>query len=122
MTGAMARHLNLRVAWHDNRWNGRMCHAPSKNSFCIDLDRIRTERKEDDEDLVHDKHFAELKDGESGVLGRLWRIHERQDVVANVQASLSGHQERQFDAWQIDSVQQAPTIRTGNLKTFKNVF
>ena len=34
------------------------------HSFCIDLDRIRTERKEDDEDLVHDKHFAELKDGE----------------------------------------------------------
>lgn len=34
-------HLTLRVAWHDARWNGMVCHEPSHNSFCIALDRIR---------------------------------------------------------------------------------
>src|SRR2546423_14991939 len=62
--GAVQHQLNLRVAWQDNRWNGHVCDAPSKNSFCIDLDRIRTERKDAEEDLTHGKPFWDLKDGE----------------------------------------------------------
>ena len=46
MSGAAVHHLNLRVAWHDDRWNGRVCRAPSKNTFCIDLDRIRAQKDE----------------------------------------------------------------------------
>ncbi|MBW2664221.1 MAG: hypothetical protein JRD93_20155 [Deltaproteobacteria bacterium] len=33
-------HITIRVAWHDNRWNGTVCSAPSHNSFCVALDRI----------------------------------------------------------------------------------
>jgi len=64
MAGPALQHLNLRVAWHDNRWNGHVCRAPSKNTYCIDLDRIRTERNADAEDAIHGKPFWELKEGE----------------------------------------------------------
>jgi len=37
-------HLTMRVAWHGSRWNGRVCPAPSSNSFCVALDRIREEK------------------------------------------------------------------------------
>jgi len=43
-------HLTLRVAWHDNRWNGTICRAPSLNGFCLDLPRIRETRKDASED------------------------------------------------------------------------
>lgn len=53
-------HLTLRVAWHDNRWNGRICKAPSRNSFCVALDRIRRERDDAKEDLFADVSWSEL--------------------------------------------------------------
>jgi len=53
-------HLNVRVAWHDNRWDGAVCRAPSSNSFCIDLDRIRAERDDVGEDGIAGRAFAEL--------------------------------------------------------------
>jgi hypothetical protein len=37
-------HLTVRVPWHDQRWNGRVCQAPSRNTFCLDLKRIRLEK------------------------------------------------------------------------------
>ncbi|MCU1284051.1 MAG: hypothetical protein JWO13_401 [Acidobacteriales bacterium] len=53
-------HLNVRVAWHDNRWNGTVCRNPFANSFCVDLDRIRAERDDALEQAVAGKHFADL--------------------------------------------------------------
>jgi hypothetical protein len=64
MAGAALHHLNLRVAWQDSRWNGHVCRAPSKNSFCLDLDRIRAQRKDDEEDSRNAKPFWELNHGE----------------------------------------------------------
>jgi ATP-dependent exoDNAse (exonuclease V) alpha subunit len=64
MAAGAFHHLNLRVAWHDNRWNGRICRAPSANAFCLDLDRIRAERDEAAEDRLQDKPFWELKEGQ----------------------------------------------------------
>lgn len=43
-------HLTVRVAWHDNKWNGTVCNAPKNNSFCIALDRIREQRDDDKEE------------------------------------------------------------------------
>ena len=51
-------------AWHDDRWNGHVCRAPSKNTFCINLDQIRLERDEAEEDAISGKNFADLKEGE----------------------------------------------------------
>lgn len=56
----MIHHLNVRVAWHDNRWNGAVCRAPSANAFCVDLDRIREERNDAAEDSVAGKAFTDL--------------------------------------------------------------
>ncbi|MHB1937483.1 MAG: AAA family ATPase [Acidobacteriaceae bacterium] len=53
-------HLNVRVAWHDNRWDGTICRNPCENSFCIDLDRIRLERDDASEQKLAGKNFADL--------------------------------------------------------------
>ena len=31
----MAKHLSLRLAWHDDGWNGCICKNPQKNTYCI---------------------------------------------------------------------------------------
>src|SRR5437773_5624849 len=54
------QHLSIRVAWHDDRWNGTVCRAPSQNSFCVGLDRIRAERDEVLEDQIKGKAWADL--------------------------------------------------------------
>lgn len=53
-------HLTMRVAWHDSRWNGRVCSAPFSNAFCVALDRIREERDDDAEDALAGKPWHEL--------------------------------------------------------------
>lgn len=56
----MAKHLTVRVAWHQQRWNGTVCSAASSNAFCLDLDRVREERDDAYEDSVGSTHFADL--------------------------------------------------------------
>ena len=56
----MSQHLTVRVAWHQERWNGTVCRRASSNSFCLDLDRIREERDDQYEDSNSLKHFADL--------------------------------------------------------------
>ena len=55
------RHLTLRVAWHDNAWNGAVCADPRENSFCLALDRIRLERDDDHEQAIAGRLFADLE-------------------------------------------------------------
>lgn len=31
----MPTHLTARLAWHNNGWNGAICRAPEKNSYCV---------------------------------------------------------------------------------------
>ena len=52
--------LNVRVAWHDNKWDGTVCRNPCGNSFCVDLDRIRAERDDAAEQPLAGRQFAEL--------------------------------------------------------------
>lgn len=30
----MTKHLTVRMAWHDNRWNGKVCLNPEGNTYC----------------------------------------------------------------------------------------
>lgn len=53
-------HLTLRVAWHGSRWNGRVCPAPSSNSFCVALDRVREEKDDDALDRIAGVGWDEL--------------------------------------------------------------
>jgi len=54
------RHLTVRVAWHDSGWDARVCAAPSRNAFCLDLDRVREERNDAAEDALAGRLLSEL--------------------------------------------------------------
>jgi hypothetical protein len=56
----MMFHLNVRVAWHDNAWNGTVCNEPLLNSYCLDLERIRSSRVDTKEILFRGKLFADI--------------------------------------------------------------
>ncbi|MFC8616593.1 AAA family ATPase [Micromonospora purpureochromogenes] len=53
-------HLTVRVAWHDNAWNGSVCADPTANPYCLDLDRIRIGRKDAEERGLAGRPFAEI--------------------------------------------------------------
>ena len=53
-------HLNVRVAWHDSRWDGTICRNPIGNAFCVDLDRIRAERIDVTEQELAGKRLGDL--------------------------------------------------------------
>ncbi|KAB1160100.1 AAA family ATPase [Micromonospora sp. AMSO12t] len=53
-------HLTVRVAWHDNAWNGSVCADPTGNPYCLDLDRIRIGRKDAEERMLALRPFAEI--------------------------------------------------------------
>ena len=59
-------HLSIRVAWHDTEWNGTICAAPSRNAFCIALDRIRETPRDDAK--------------EDGLAGRAWGGLKHEDL------------------------------------------
>ena len=40
----MARHISLRVPWHDNGWNGCVCSYPRENQSCLRLKNIYENR------------------------------------------------------------------------------
>lgn len=31
----MAKHISLRLAWHDDGWNGHICREPKLNTYCV---------------------------------------------------------------------------------------
>ncbi len=39
----------MRVAWHDNKWNGTVCCNPNSNGYCTQLPRIYEEKKDNEE-------------------------------------------------------------------------
>jgi hypothetical protein len=75
------RHLTIRTAWHDSRWDGNVCRLPSANSYCVALERIRDGRDDLYEDGVAGLAFESLGEGlppcaaESGIFmnPRAWR-------------------------------------------------
>jgi len=37
-------HVTLRVAWHDNKWNGHICKDPKNNTYCNGFNSLLSER------------------------------------------------------------------------------
>ena len=31
----MATHMSIRLAWHNDGWNGHICKKPCENTYCI---------------------------------------------------------------------------------------
>lgn len=42
----MIQHISIRVPWHDNGWNGKVCNCPQTNNACLRLKNIY-ENKDD---------------------------------------------------------------------------
>jgi len=40
----MVRHVTVRMAWHDNNWNGRVCKNPEDNVYCVGNHSLLSER------------------------------------------------------------------------------
>ena len=54
-------HLTIRVAWHDNKWEGSICQSPKENPFCLALDRVREQRDDEAEQKLRGLPWGELK-------------------------------------------------------------
>ncbi|MCX2472760.1 AAA family ATPase [Pedobacter sp. MC2016-05] len=55
-------HLSVRVPWHDNRWNGKICCSPKENGSCMFLPRIAEAKDAELEDSIAEKWIHELKE------------------------------------------------------------
>src|SRR6266852_3703986 len=40
----MSNHLTVRMAWHDNNWNGTVCGDPRGNVYCVGSHSLLSER------------------------------------------------------------------------------
>lgn len=58
------QHLSVRLPWHDTGWAGTVCNAPSKNSWCMVLKRIREGRDDKAEEKVAGRTWSELAESE----------------------------------------------------------
>lgn len=45
----MVQHISIRVPWHDNNWNGKVCEHPCENVYCMALKNIHENKKEENE-------------------------------------------------------------------------
>ena len=60
------KNLTVRVAWHDNKWNGRICNDPKNNVYCTGYrsllsDRLRRRKRTDLEQAFLSREIAVLK-------------------------------------------------------------
>ena len=54
------KHLSIRVAWHDNGWNGTVCKEPTNNSYCLQLPRIYESKNNIEEEKIAGKSWADM--------------------------------------------------------------
>lgn len=52
-----ASHITLRVAWHDNKWNGTICNDPLNNTYCSGFNSLLSERIRKRKDQNIDKEI-----------------------------------------------------------------
>ena len=65
LTQSEIRHLSVRMAWHDNKWDGCICNDPEKNDYCIGehslLSRRLRERRKLDIEIPHHLESPDIK-------------------------------------------------------------
>src|SRR5262249_53774149 len=64
--GEMAKHLPVRLPWHDRGWDGHVCAHPTANVYCIGeyglkAHGIREMKKDAEEELRHSQPCASLR-------------------------------------------------------------
>lgn len=61
MGSAALRHVSVRVPWHDNGWNGRVCLDPKGNSACLAIRRNAANRDDEFEQANKEQCFSEFE-------------------------------------------------------------
>lgn len=61
----MTTHITLRLAWHNDGWNGRICEEPAENSYCVgcssypgEVIRERRDLDWEKKKAWYEKHYA----------------------------------------------------------------
>ena len=54
----MPTHLTARLAWHNDGWNGSICQAPEKNTYCVGCKSFPGDVIARERDLERERHFA----------------------------------------------------------------
>lgn len=54
------KHISVRVAWHDNKWNGTVCKCPIQNTYCSHLKRISDAKDGAKENIVASERWEHL--------------------------------------------------------------
>ena len=78
--GDIIKHITIRVAWHDNKWNGKICKNPSGNVYCIDnysllSSRIQRRRNIEIEEKFKEMSISEVKNNTGYVPPCYWCIN-----------------------------------------------
>jgi len=50
-------HLTVRMAWHDNNWNGKVCQNPAGNTYCTGAHSLLSGRIEKKKDIEKEEEF-----------------------------------------------------------------
>ena len=58
----MIKHLTVRLAWHDNKWNGNVCEDPESNVYCVGSHSLLSARIAKNRDLDIEKKNKEKRE------------------------------------------------------------
>jgi exodeoxyribonuclease V alpha subunit len=54
----MPTHITARLAWHNDGWNGAICKAPEKNTYCVGCKSFPGDVIARERDLAAEKRLA----------------------------------------------------------------
>ena len=53
----MAKHIRVRMVWHDNKWDGYICKDPKSNFYCTGTHSLLSSRIARDKDMERENDF-----------------------------------------------------------------
>lgn len=54
----MTTHITVRLAWHNDGWNGRICEKPAENTYCVGCHSYPGEMIREQRDIAWEKEHA----------------------------------------------------------------
>lgn len=83
----MSKHLTIRMAWHDNKWNGKVCLNPEGNTYCTGAHSLLSGR------IEKNKHT----EGEQALKGHYIQGNFAPEAVPPCYWSINAFGDRSFD-------------------------
>ncbi|MBZ5529573.1 MAG: ATP-dependent RecD-like DNA helicase [Acidobacteriia bacterium] len=83
----MVKHITVRMAWHDDNWNGRVCKKPHENIYCNGIHSLLSARiqREKKPDLEKKKAGKKIDDFEGYTPPCYWSCNAFSDYSYNVE-------------------------------------